>query len=442
MEDVGAVPSVVLLDRTHGYQDDVNLTHVWDGVNAANDQTFWYTANNRLQNASGAYGALTFYYDANGNRTHRIVDQGGGSVETKVFSYPSTSNLIFDVETNSTVTRTFAHDAAGNMSADTRGGVAYQYGYNANNRLETVSTGGLLKGQYVYNAFEQLVSRTRVNMSPAGTIHLIHDRDGNVIAETDGAGNTVREYVWLQEAGSAAGATGTNGIPLPLAVISAVNTATPVTYFVHADHLNRPVAMTGATKQVVWSASYLPFGGEYQITGPASLDARFPGQWFQMESGLAYNWHRHYDASLGRYTQPDPLGFIDGPSRYAYAVNSPQMYVDEDGQSSRGVPVPWLIPPVMVPGTPENQKMAEDTERFLQHWFDRFANRSSRGKWQCTASCNVQPIGNNWCPIARVFGQGSGPSEEAACRAAKRNATQSAPAGTYARHCQCRCQKR
>ena len=176
------------------------------------------------------------------------------------------------------------------------------------------------------------MSRTRVNMSPAGTIHLIHDRDGNVIAETDGAGNTVREYVWLQEAGSAAGATGTNGIPLPLAVISAVNTATPVTYFVHADHLNRPVAMTGATKQVVWSASYLPFGGEYQITGPASLDARFPGQWFQMESGLAYNWHRHYDASLGRYTQPDPLGFVDGPSRYAYAVNSPQGNVDPDGR--------------------------------------------------------------------------------------------------------------
>ena len=224
------------------------------------------------------------------------------------------------------VTRTFAHDAAGNMSADTRGGVAYQYGYNANNRLESVSTGGLLKGTYVYNAFEQLVSRTRVNMSPAGTIHLIHDRDGNVIAETDGAGNTVREYVWLPDSQE-------GGTALPLAVVSEVNTATPVTYFVHADHLNRPVLMTDATKQVVWSASYLPFGGEYQISGPAALDARFPGQWFQLESGLSYNWHRHYDASLGRYTQPDPLGFVDGPSRYAYAVNSPTGVVDPTGQA-------------------------------------------------------------------------------------------------------------
>ena len=89
--------------------------------------------------------------------------------------------------------------------------------------------------------------------------------------------------------------------------------------------------MTDGTKQVVWSVSYLPFGGEYQISGPASLDARFPGQWFQLESGLAYNWHRHYDPSLGRYTQPDPLGFVDGPSRYAYAVNSPVMKIDPAG---------------------------------------------------------------------------------------------------------------
>jgi RHS repeat-associated protein len=30
----------------------------------------------------------------------------------------------------------------------------------------------------------------------------------------------------------------------------------------------------------------------------------------QLEAGLHYNWHRHYDPSLGRYTQPDPLGFV------------------------------------------------------------------------------------------------------------------------------------
>jgi len=51
-----------------------------------------------------------------------------------------------------------------------------------------------------------------------------------------------------------------------------------------------------------------------------------------MEAGLHYNWHRHYDPSLGRYTQPDPLGFVDGPNVFSYALSSPYRYVDKDGR--------------------------------------------------------------------------------------------------------------
>jgi hypothetical protein len=50
--------------------------------------------------------------------------------------------------------------------------------------------------------------------------------------------------------------------------------------------------MTDAGKAEVCKATYLPFGGVHAITGTASLDARLPGQWFQLETGLHYNWHR------------------------------------------------------------------------------------------------------------------------------------------------------
>jgi RHS repeat-associated protein len=79
-------------------------------------------------------------------------------------------------------------------------------------------------------------------------------------------------------------------------------------------------------------AVYKPFGETHSITGSATLNLRFPGQYFLIESGVHYNWHRHYDPTLGRYTQPDPLEFADGPSRYAYARSSPAMYVDPSGQ--------------------------------------------------------------------------------------------------------------
>ncbi|MEQ1715458.1 MAG: RHS repeat-associated core domain-containing protein [Hyphomicrobium sp.] len=94
----------------------------------------------------------------------------------------------------------------------------------------------------------------------------------------------------------------------------------------------------------------------HAITGSETLNARFPGQWFQprsdrrapsrgvnrqrqAKSGLHYNWHRHYDPTIGRYTQPDPLGFVDGPSVYAYARNAPHEYVDPTGEF-----VPLILP--------------------------------------------------------------------------------------------------
>ena len=61
------------------------------------------------------------------------------------------------------------------------------------------------------------------------------------------------------------------------------------------------------------------------------IDARFPGQWFQAESGLHQNWMRDYDPTTGRYIQADPLGLVDGPSVYNYALQNPGRFVDPRG---------------------------------------------------------------------------------------------------------------
>ena len=92
--------------------------------------------------------------------------------------------------------------------------------------------------------------------------------------------------------------------------------------------------MTDASKVNVWAATWLPFGAAYNITGTAANDTRFPGQWFQVETGLNYNWNRHYDPTRGRYTQADPLGLIDGPSVYAYALSNPQNNIDPTGEQA------------------------------------------------------------------------------------------------------------
>jgi RHS repeat-associated protein len=155
---------------------------------------------------------------------------------------------------------------------------------------------------------------------------------GNVLAETNGtATGTTREYIWLPEVEIEPADGARSQVDRPIAVVNAVNTATPATWYVSVDHLNRPIKMTDAAKASVWDAVWQPWGGVHSITGTASLDARLPGQWFQAETGLHYNWHRQYDPTVGRYTQPDPLGFVDGPSVYGYVGGLPQQLLDPDG---------------------------------------------------------------------------------------------------------------
>ena len=231
-------------------------------------------------------------------------------------------------------TRTFQYDAAGNITQDIRAGVGtYQYTYNHANRLSTVKLGALDVGTYTYDGLSRLARRIVQNSGSANVNRqYIYDLYGNLIVEADDFGNTVREYIWLaQDIATSTQKTGVVPGFRPIAVVDDVDTSSPKTYHVHVDHVHRPVFMTDSTKAKVWEASYLPFGGVNTITGSAALNARFPGQWFQLESGLHYNWHRHYDATIARYTQPDPLGFIDGPSVYAYVTNSPQMFVDPEG---------------------------------------------------------------------------------------------------------------
>jgi uncharacterized protein RhaS with RHS repeats len=62
-------------------------------------------------------------------------------------------------------------------------------------------------------------------------------------------------------------------------------------YFVQTNHIGRPAFATNDAGAVVWSATYHPFGG-VRVTQGTPIGLRFPGQWFQAETGLHQNWMR------------------------------------------------------------------------------------------------------------------------------------------------------
>jgi RHS repeat-associated protein len=80
---------------------------------------------------------------------------------------------------------------------------------------------------------------------------------------------------------------------------------------------------------VVWSATYDSFGNaRIDVEGIAN-NLRFPGQYYDAETGLHYNWNRYYDPLTGRYLQTDPLG--EGLNLYAYVFNNPANFSDPQG---------------------------------------------------------------------------------------------------------------
>ena len=58
---------------------------------------------------------------------------------------------------------------------------------------------------------------------------------------------------------------------------------------------------------------------------------RFPGQYFDEETGLHYNYYWHYDPTTGRYIESDPIGLLGGLNTFAYVEGDPILYVDPEG---------------------------------------------------------------------------------------------------------------
>ncbi len=63
---------------------------------------------------------------------------------------------------------------------------------------------------------------------------------------------------------------------------------------------------------------------------------RFPGQYYQAETGLNQNWNRDYDPVVGRYIESDLIGLYGGINTYAYVYDDPVGAFDPEGLVKRG----------------------------------------------------------------------------------------------------------
>jgi RHS repeat-associated protein len=102
-------------------------------------------------------------------------------------------------------------------------------------------------------------------------------------------------------------------------------------YYLHSDHLDTVQIITDQNRQIVWKGLQKPFGETEAIVELVDNPLRFPGQYYDAETGLHYNYFRDYDPKSGRYVQSDPIGLAAGLNPFSYAQGAPPMNTDPAG---------------------------------------------------------------------------------------------------------------
>ncbi len=266
-------------------------------------KTHDYDALDRLDTSAGPYGSRDYDYDANGNRV--LLDDGAATG----YNYTANSNRMTQAGGDAVQL-----DANGNtLSVGSR-----TYTYTAHNRLYDAFDNTTFLATYTYNGLSERVGK----YTSTGGQRFMFDPDGKLVAEIDLLGNVTREYVYMNDE--------------LLALIEPGSPASTILY-VHNDHLGTPHMLTDESGVAVWSAVYDPFGlaaVDEDLDGDGyavALNVRFPGQYYEGESGLHYNYFRYYDPETGRYITSDPIGLAGGANTYSYVKGNPLISIDPMG---------------------------------------------------------------------------------------------------------------
>jgi RHS repeat-associated protein len=292
--------------KSYDYDDAFRITDIADAGNAALSQSYGYDLLDRVTSATGTGLKQGWTYDANGNRLAQTGD------EPSTYTVSSTSNRLTSI--SGAMTRSYVYNASGSITSD---GTA-TFTYDDAGRLVSATKAGVTT-TYSLNALGQRVRKTSGGTSTC----FVYDEAGRLVGEYHDSGALIQETVWFGD--------------IPVATIRPSGASVEL-FYVHADHLNTPRRISRPSDNViVWRWDSDPFGATVANEDPDGDSSqfvnnlRFPGQYYDAEAGMHYNYFRDYDPSTGRYVQSDPIGLAGGNNTYRYVRANPLSRVDPNG---------------------------------------------------------------------------------------------------------------
>jgi RHS repeat-associated protein len=261
-------------------------------------------------------GRLTAHLDPQGRRRPYLNDPAGDRLPT-LRAHEPVSEPGQDVEwrrEGECGGILYRFDRAGNLIERTGAEGGTQFAWDANQRLNGITTGGTTT-TYRYDPLGRRVWKQTSDT----TVHFCWDGDlllGDA-SVTEGLDERpilrlVREWVPYP-----------NTFELLALVQCSNNAAQSDLYYYHNDPNGCPTRLLDATGNVVWAALYGGWGRVEQLAlNRVNNPIRLQGQYEDSETGLHYNRYRYYDASIGHFISPDPIGLQGGLQLYISIPNS------------------------------------------------------------------------------------------------------------------------
>jgi RHS repeat-associated protein len=296
--DLPASGTQPYFDRQIGWDDQSRVQSITDFANGAFNASYGYDGLDRVTSATQGTSSWGYTYNGVGDRLTSTVNGA-----TTNYGYFAGSHKLQSL--SGAQSKSYTVDAAGNMTSD--GTTTWTYA--GNNRATQAGT-----TSFQVNAVGQRMSKI---VAGGWITRFVYDEAGRLWGEYDTYGN-LAETFWLDD--------------LPVGTFARLINPLLALGYIHTDHVGTPRMITRASDNAVgwrWDNTE-PFGNSHADSplGIPGYNLRFPGQYFDQETGTHYNYHRDYDPRIGRYIESDPIGMLGGINTYVYVTNKPLARTD------------------------------------------------------------------------------------------------------------------
>ncbi|WP_328582668.1 putative T7SS-secreted protein [Streptomyces sp. NBC_00370] len=340
-------------ELARAFGDSVTVTSAWDeagrlseqhisaGARAVNSRAYTYRADGLLSSvADRLSGTRTFDLDRTGRVTavhahgwterYAYDDAGNQTSASWPAGHPGSEATGSRAYSGTAITRAggvrFEHDALGRVTLRQKTRLSHKpdtwrYAWDTENRLISVTTPDGTRWRYRYDALGRRSAKQRL---AAGSERVVEEVrftwDGLTLCEQtsdrpDAPGTVVltwdhRDVVPLAQ---------TERI---LAADAHQEEIDRRFFAIATDLVGTPTELIDESGDIAWRSRSTLWGTTaWARDSRTYTPLRFPGQYYDPETGLHYNCFRHYDPETGRYTSPDPLGLAPSPNPLGYVDN-------------------------------------------------------------------------------------------------------------------------